>query len=331
MEHDYSSFDEELAATVNSSEADSMSKAAACTKTATQKAAEEADSMRKSGASAKTSAITGKVAAAKPLPHVVPARVLPLGPYISLPPPGGSQPPLTKYLMQAISPATSVHAVGTKALTAPPKVANGSSHQAAHCSSMRALGALAKSSLTRHHETAGARAKSSSVQPANGTFGMETSTIDKEQSLKRIRVSCGGIELDQASACNTGLDPGRSTNKGTSKVSEEALQEQWVNVFARMQDEGMGVRAGDYAEALKSIRHRAAALQRHQTIIEASCGELLQTAYREALHVRLERLIDEAILDAPEGVIQSARLAAGVDALAPTENMQMEMLTSCSV
>mmetsp|Transcript_79563 Transcript_79563/g.177953 ORF Transcript_79563/g.177953 Transcript_79563/m.177953 type:complete len:200 (-) Transcript_79563:77-676(-) len=98
---------------------------------------------------------------------------------------------------------------------------------------------------------------------------------------------------------------------------ERAWQDQWAEVFARMQEGGLEARAGEYAEAVVALRKNAEGLRRQRSTVRAACEQLLHTAYREALQAHLRALRDAAAASAGPEIAEAARRTVDAMVAAP--------------
>jgi len=102
-----------------------------------------------------------------------------------------------------------------------------------------------------------------------------------------------------------------------SAHDDEGWASQWAEVFTLMQQSEMEARAGEYAEAVVALKKNAESLLRQRATVQASCEQLLHTAYREAMQAHLKAMLEAASAGASQELIQAA--ARTVDELCPPE------------
>jgi hypothetical protein len=147
------------------------------------------------------------------------------------------------------------------------------------------------------------------MQPTNGVGG----------DTKRPRLQ--DEQLQQASGGNNVGAAAVLQQAGT--VSEDqAWSDQWAEVFTLMQQNDMEARAGEYAEAVVSLKKNAESLLRQRMTVQLSCEQLLHTAYREALQAHLKAMLEAAATGASQDLIDAARRT--VDELCPADLAQVQ-------
>lgn len=125
-----------------------------------------------------------------------------------------------------------------------------------------------------------------------------------QQGPKRMRLEdpgMAGAVLQQAGASS----------------EDEAWTSQWADVFTLMHEGNMEARAGEYAEAIVALKKNAESLLRQRSTVQASCEQLLHTAYREAMQSHLKVMLEAAATGATQDMVDAAKKT--VDDLCPPE------------
>jgi len=126
-----------------------------------------------------------------------------------------------------------------------------------------------------------------------------------EPDLKKAR-------LEEASSPESAL-----LQRAGAAPEDQAWSDQWAEVFTLMQEGDMEARAGEYAEAVVALKKNAESLLRQRSTVQASCEQLLHTAYREALQSHLKVMLEAAVTGASQEVVHAAKKT--VDDLCPPE------------
>lgn len=88
---------------------------------------------------------------------------------------------------------------------------------------------------------------------------------------------------------------------------DSAWSQEWAEVFAKMQEGHIEARAGEYAEAVVALKKNAESLMRERATVRASCEQLLQTAYREAMQAHIKAMREAVSAGATQEMLDAAR------------------------
>lgn len=149
------------------------------------------------------------------------------------------------------------------------------------------------------------------MQPSNGA--------DANPDAKRPR-----LQEDQQQLALEGIDAGTAAvlQQAGTVSEDQAWCDQWAEVFTLMQQNDMGARASEYAEAVVAVKQKAESLLRQRMTAQLSCEQLLHTAHREALQAHLKAMLEGAATGASQDLVDAARRT--IDDLCPSELSQVQ-------